>query len=545
MSINQQIALRSTVLKEHVKKYAILGLVISISSIILASFLVSYQLTGEISLWGFVQAQKTNPAIWALDLTPFMFAYWGQAFSYELASKAELIIEDKTRELVTKSGDLESKLKYETNHDNLTNLPNSRLLSQRINQDIQQLQKDENLVVIIVNINDFKEINYKFGSFSANSLLIQFTEKLKSILLEPYMLQAYMGMNMVARLQGAGFAFLIPRLHKEHQLETIITNILEETSVGFMIDGNSIELSTIAGVAIYPQHGKNDEELLHHASLSLLHAVKKNQAYAVYEPSMSRIYQTKMVLLKELHKAIDNDEIKLLYQPIIELSTGKIVGAEAITYFEEEKYGLITSDKMMPLIEGTGLMKTVTLFTLKHAIKQLALWRQVNPHIHLRVGILDSTETELPNKIAALLKEHDLPPSCLKIELTEKVCLSDQTHSINVLQQLSELGIDIAISDFGSGYSSFIYLSNFPIDEIKIDPSFTRHMMEDKKKHQIVKAIVKLAGAMDLAVFADGIQNEIILNELKRLGCLYGQGPYFYDAINVESFVKLLHEDKE
>lgn len=321
MSINQQIALRSTVLKEHVKKYAILGLVISISSIILASFLVSYQLTGEISLWGFVQAQKTNPAIWALDLTPFMFAYWGQAFSYELASKAELIIEDKTRELVTKSGDLESKLKYETNHDNLTNLPNSRLLSQRINQDIQQLQKDENLVVIIVNINDFKEINYKFGSFSANSLLIQFTEKLKSILLEPYMLQAYMGMNMVARLQGAGFAFLIPRLHKEHQLETIITNILEETSVGFMIDGNSIELSTIAGVAIYPQHGKNDEELLHHASLSLLHAVKKNQAYAVYESSMSRIYQTKMVLLKELHKAIDNDEIKLLYQPIIELST--------------------------------------------------------------------------------------------------------------------------------------------------------------------------------------------------------------------------------
>lgn len=221
------------------------------------------------------------------------------------------------------------------------------------------------------------------------------------------------------------------------------------------------------------------------------------------------------------------------------------MGAEAITYFEEEKYGLITSDKMMPLIEGTGLMKTVTLFTLKHAIKQLALWRQVNPHIHLRVGILDSTETELPNKIAALLKEHDLPPSCLKIELTEKVCLSDQTHSINVLQQLSELGIDIAISDFGSGYSSFIYLSNFPIDEIKIDPSFTRHMMEDKKKHQIVKAIVKLAGAMDLAVFADGIQNEIILNELKRLGCLYGQGPYFYDAINVESFAKLLHGDKE
>ena len=170
MRIQQPFHVKSAVLKDHVNKYAFVGLAISISSIILATLFASYQKTDFIDIAGIIASQKTNPALWVLDLTPLIFTYWGQLFCYELASKMESLLEDKTRELLNKSSDLESKLHYETFHDHLTNLPNQRLLSQRITQGIQQVSKGEELAVIILHINSFKGINAKYGSFNANSL---------------------------------------------------------------------------------------------------------------------------------------------------------------------------------------------------------------------------------------------------------------------------------------------------------------------------------------------------------------------------------------
>ncbi|WP_133128984.1 putative bifunctional diguanylate cyclase/phosphodiesterase [Legionella nagasakiensis] len=544
MNIKQQLAIRSAVLKEHINKYAILGLIISIGSIIFASLLVSYQQTGTISLVGFMAAQATNPAIWALDLTPFIFAYWGQSFCYELANKAELIIADKTREIASKSDDLESKLKYESHHDSLTNLPNNRLLSKRINQGIQQIHPGEELALIVLKIDKFKEVNYNFGSFSANSLLIQFSEKLKSILLEPYMLQAYMGMNMVARIQGAEFAILIPRLKKEHQFDKIINNIIQETSVSFMIDGNAIEVTTTAGIVFYPQHGDNDEELIHHATLGLLDAEKEHKSYAVYQVSMEKNYTTKRIILKELRSAIEQEEISILYQPIVELATGKISGSEAGIHFDNVQYGNFDVERLVPLVGGTLLVQNLTVFTLKHVISQLMSWHQAGHRIYIQVNLFNVTDMELPRILQNLLKEHDLSPDYLKIALTEQACLSDQKRSIEVLRQLSELGVKIAISDFASGYSSFVYLANFPISEIKIDKSFIINMMKDEKRYHLVEAIINLAKVMNLNVVADGIFDDNTLNELKKLGCPYGQGMYFSTPVSADHFSQLLSTPK-
>lgn len=540
MGIKQHLTIRSSVLKGHVNKYAILGLIISISSIIVATILVSYQMTGGISLSGLIHAQTSNPAIWALDLTPFMFAYWGQSFCYELASKTELIIEDKTRELVDKRGDLEQKLQYESNHDSLTNLPNIRLLSKRINQGIQQLKKGEMLAVIILNINNFKDVNYTYGNFSANSLLLQFSETLKSLLLEPYMLQSYMGMNMIARLQAAEFAVLIPRLRKDHNLEQIVANIIDGTSKTFMIDGNNINISTTAGVAVYPEHGSNDEELIHHATLCLLHAEKEEQRYAMYKPSMDKGYKTKGIMLKEISSAIDHEEIETLYQPVIQLNNENIVGAEAVIHISSEKYGVFNAEKLIPLVEGTSLVKKLTEFTLRKATEQLVLWHGINQKIFIRVHLFNATDMELPGFIEDLLKRHNMSASYLRVELTEKACLSDQTRSVNFLNKLAEMGIKIAISDFGSGYSSFVYLTNFPIHGLKIDKSFTMNMMKDEKKRKLVHAITRLADAMNLEVFAEGIADKNTLSELKQLGCKYGEGPYFSQPVSAESFTSAL-----
>lgn len=540
MGIKQRLAVRSEVLKDSVNKYAIIGLGISILSIIIASVFASYQQTGSIDFAGIIHAQKTNPALWALDLTPFMFAYWGQLFCYEMASTMETIIEDKTRELLNKSSDLELKLQYETNHDHLTNLPNQRLLSQRIMQGIQQLNEGEELAVILLHINFFKDINFKYGSFNGNSLLVQFAEKLKTVLLEPYLLQAYMGMNMVARVQGAEFALLIPRLKKEHRLDDLLIKILASTSASFMIDGNSINITTTAGIALYPLHGKDDLSLIRHASISLFHAEKEGVSYAMYEPAMDKNMQTDRVKLKELSSAIDNEKMGLLYQPEIELKTENIIGFEAVVHLDDAKYGVIYADELLPIIEGTVLVRKLTNLMIKTAVKQLASWKKIKQKIYVTVNLFDATDMELPSLVEALLKENDIPPEYLKLALTEKACLSDQTRSIIVLKELADLGVKLVISDFCSGYTSFIYLTNFPISELKMDKSFIMNMSTDKKKMSIVKTVLKVAEAMGLVIFADGIVDKNSLEELIKLGYEYGQAPYLTPAVLADKVPALL-----
>lgn len=540
MRIKQTFQIRSDVLKDHVSKYALVGLAISITSIIIATLFASYQQTDSIDIAGILSSQKSNPALWVLDLTPLIFTYWGQLFCYELASKMESMLEDKTRELLNKSSELESKLHYETNHDHLTNLPNQRLLSQRINEGIHQLNKGEELAVIVLHINSFKEINSKYGSFNANSILIQFAEKLKTILLTPYLLQAYMGMNMAARLQGAEFALLIPRLRKEHHFEDLLTKLLVSTSANFMVDGNSINITTTAGIAVCPAHGKDDVALLRHATSSLFYAEKEGLSHAIYTSKIDLTEDAEHLQSKELKTAIDEESINIIYQPDLDLKTEKIIGAEAVIRLGQIENGEIITDKLFPLIEGTEYVKKFTTFVLKNAIKQLALWHKDNLNITMTVTLFDATDTELPTMVNGILKENNMPPPYLKLELTEKACLSDQIRSITVLKQLADLGVKIAISDFCSGYTSFVYLTNFPISEVKLDKSFMINMMSDQKKMNIVRAVYQMGMSMNLVVFADGIVDKNTMQELKKIGYQYGQAPYFYPAVSADEFSGLL-----
>lgn len=540
MAIKKHLVVRSEVLKDHVNRYAILGLIISILSILIATILVSYKMTGYINVHGMILAQKSNPALWALDLSPFLYAYWGQSFCYELVSTVETMIEDKTRELVNKSSDLELKLQHETNHDYLTGLPNQRLFVERIKQGIKQIGKGEELAVIILHINGFKEINYKHGRFNANSLLVQFAEKLKSILLESFLLQAYMGMNMVARLQGAEFAILIPRLRKEHQLETILTNLLAATATNFMIDGNTVSVTTTLGIALYPTHGETDTSLMHHASSALFYAEAEGLSYAIYHASIGKKIQENDGKLKEINEAIDRQEIDIWYQPYFELKTEKIIGAESFVHFDNSDNGAMNVEQLLSLIEGTTLIRKLTARMLENAVEQLSSWHEAGHNISITVNLLDATDLDLPEYIESLLKESTFPPEYLKLALTERACLSDQARSSTVLKKLSDLGVKIMISDFCSGYSSFIYLTNFPISEIRIDESFVQNMMTDEKKLNIVAAAIKLAEAMNLIVLAGGVADENTMKKIKQLGCLYAQGSYFSPAVTAEQVTGLL-----
>jgi diguanylate cyclase len=544
MNIKNNITPSSIILKRHVNRYTFLGLAIALSSILIASLVVSYQMTGEVSLAGFILAQKSNPAIWILNLTPFMFGYWGQAFCEGLVDRAQSFLGDKTKEFQNISNDLEFKLKYESNHDSLTKLPNARMFTEQIEHDIEQLGNQGQLAVIVIKINDFQNIAYNFGNFNANTVLVQFAEKLKGILIDPYMLQVSLGINIVARLHSDEFALLLPRLKKDLNADELLSSLLKLITANLMIDGININITTTSGMAIYPAHGEDAEALLHNANIAVHHARKQGRPYTLYNTEMEEDFTQNKIMLNELKRSIENNDLEIYYQPLVELASGKIVGAESLVRFEHPVYGILSAEKFIPLVEGTSLIHLLTAFMLKGVIKQIASWHEAGYMLSASVNlsVKDASDRELPGFIDKLLRDYEVAPEFLKLEFTERACLTDQATTKEVLEQLSTMGIKLSIDDFCSGYSSFIYLTNYPIDDIKIEKSYVLKMTKDPKKAKIVEAIIKLAQTLGLEAMADGIADEATLEQLKKLGCTYGQGFHFSRAVTPTDFKRLLTE---
>lgn len=542
MNIKNNLTPSTIILKSHVNRYTFLGLAIAIGSILIASLIVSYQLTGQVNLAGFIEAQKSNPAIWILNLTPFMFVYWGQAFCEGLVNRAQSLIGDQTKEFLNISGNLELKLKYESDHDNLTNLPNSRMLSDQITRAIKQLGSQGKLAVIVIKVNDLNSINYNFGTFNANKLLKEFANKLKAILVNPYLLEVSLGINMVARLYSNEFAFLLPGLKKDFNADEFAATLLQLVPSNFIIDGININCSTAVGIALYPLHGTEDSVLINNASIAVYHAIKEDRPYTIYSSEMEDDLMQNRIMINELKRSIEQNELEIYYQPIIELATGTIVGAESLVRFEHSQYGLLSAEKFIPLVEGTSLIHDLTAFMLREVIKQISSWHNEGYRLSVSVNlsVKDTSDRELPDLINKLLSDYKLAPEFLRLEFTERACLTEQAVAKEVLQQMANIGIKLAINDFCSGYSSFIYLTNYPINDVKIEKSYVLKMTHDPQKIKIVEAIIKLADTLDLKTIAVGVSDPYSLAKLKELGCLYGQGALFSGAVNAVDFKKLL-----
>ncbi|HAU0472637.1 TPA: EAL domain-containing protein, partial [Legionella pneumophila] len=371
-----------------------------------------------------------------------------------------------------------------------------------------------------------------------NNIVKQFAEKLKSVLIDPYMLKASLGINMVARLQSDEFAILMPRLKKDLEINELLIHLLTLLNSNLMVDGININLATTVGAAIYPIHGEEDDVLLNHAIIAVYQARKENKSYAIYSPEMEEDLINNRIVMNELQRSIENKDLKIYYQPIVELANGQIVGAESSARFEHPELGLLSAEKFMPLIEGTSLIHNLTTLMLKEVIKQLAAWHDAGHKIFVSANL--SVNRGLPDLIEKLLNDYEIAPQFLKLEFTERTCLAEQMVTSEVFERLSTMGIKLCIDDFCSENSSFIYLTDFPIENIKVEKSFVLKIAKDAKKAKIVEAIVKLAQTLGWEPLADGIADQNALEKLRDLGCLYGQGLYFSRAVNVAEFTSLL-----
>lgn len=525
------------ILKSKVGKFAYLGLIISLTAIAIATLAVGYQLDGKITLDGLIKAQRTNVALWMLDITPLLFMFWGQSISSVMSYTASAMVMDQTHELRLQTSELASRSEHDSSHDLLTDLPNRMLFVDRLNQSITSLKgKKGSIAVITININNFKDLNSGFGNYNADRLLKQFAQRLKATVED----------NMtVARFSGDDFAILCPNIEKQEQVYLLTKKVQKAVAIHFALEDVIIDITATAGIAFYPTHGKDADTLLQRANLAIYNAKQAGKEFAVYSPSMDKASPNRLILMSELKKALDGEQLLLHYQPKVDIKTGKILGCEALLRWEHPTFGMMNAEKFIPVAERTGLIKTLSLYVLKEAIEQASRWHSkgLNTEISINLSPVDIIDIELPYTIESLLNVYDLPARYISIELIESTNLSDQSRAVEVINRLASLGIKISIDDFGTGYSSFVYLTSLPISEIKIDKSFILTINENDKKQDIVHAIIKLASALKINVVAEGVEKLSHAKTLLELNCPVGQGYYFCEPLNAAEFEALIKEN--
>ena len=388
--------------------------------------------------------------------------------------------------------------------------------------------------LLLININHFRRFNINKGYQAADTLLTAFSSRLEAL----SRVQDY-----VARVGNSEFAMILPEVHNEGHASLAAIKILGNLKEPFNLDNEKIPTTADIGIVLFPDHAEDTENLFKKAELALSDARKNNQSYAIYSSATKTIGSNDWNLESELQRAIDKDQFELYFQPQVFLNSGQVFGAEALIRWENGDKGFIRPDIFIPVAEHSGQIYDITHWTINAALWLIKNWpKTVKP---LKVAVNISTrmlnEPEFVEFIVSAVKIYDAEYDRLTLEITESALVEDMSTSFNILDELKSLGINISIDDFGTGYSSMAYFKNIPANELKIDQSFIRYMLENPMDQHIVKTIIQMAKGFDLTVVAEGIEDKETFDELKRLGCDIAQGYHLAKPMPQDSFLKWLN----
>lgn len=405
-------------------------------------------------------------------------------------------------------------------NDELTGLSNRLAFNQGVNKAIaKHADSQKKLSVIVINIHRFKPINQTLGRDFGDDLLRHVGQVLKQHVLSEQ--------DMVARLDADEFAVLLQ--HTDQAKATRYADKIQQVfEQPVSVQGQAIDVRTGIGIALYPDHGVDEEALLNHAETALQESRAKKSPWIVYNTALEIDQSETLTLISDLKQAIQHDQLLLYIQPKIDITTRRAVGGEALIRWVHPEKGMIFPDQFIPFAEQTGVISDITNWMLLRACQVLADFQKQGLRLSLAVNLStrDLNNMQLPAQIAHLLSSHGLEAKALKLEITEGSLMQDPERAELVVTKLAAMGLHLAIDDFGTGYSSLAYLRQLPVQELKIDRSFVMFMDKNSGDANIVKSTIDLAHNLGLMVVAEGIENEYVLNQLARLGCNEGQG-YF------------------
>ncbi len=411
--------------------------------------------------------------------------------------------------------------------DSLTGLPNRRLLADQMQRAIDKVADEGARVgLILLDVDRFKDINDTLGHDRGDELLQQVAERLRTALRDD---------DVVARLGGDEFAILLPDVRSVANAERLGRRVRALFTRPFELSDIALHVETSIGVACLPDHAADASSLMRTADIAMYAAKHHRTGVSVYSPDEDDSSPARLVLLGELHQALEArtepgavSQLEMHYQPKIELSSQRVVGLEALIRWRHPTRGLLAPGAFVPLAEQSGLIHRITAFALEESVRQLAIWRTEGRRAPVAVNLSahDVVSPTVVEVIEALLAEHEVEPSLLEVEITETALVADPSRVVPVLERLSRLGVGVAIDDFGTGTTSISQLRDLPVAELKIDRLFVADLGEGGRagSEVVVKAMVDLAHSFGLRVVAEGVEDEQTALTLARLEVDRAQG---------------------
>lgn len=433
----------------------------------------------------------------------------------------------------------EKILHYQATHDCLTDLANRSYILKQLSHSIEVSKRNKTkILVIYVDLDNFKQINDTLGHSVGDQVLIESSKRL---------LASVRKSDTVARLGGDEFLLILPELKSDQQATMLAIKILALFGQPFHLQGQEFFTSTSIGLSIYPQDGENPTDLLKCADMALYRVKDTGRNnFSFYNTKMNVDVVRNVTINRRLRYAIDNNKLEMYYQPLIDLKTGHIIGVEALMRWTDEELGIVPPDEFIVQAERNGLMHLLGEFALTEACQQAAKWQVILP-IQIAVNFSSVQFRDcrgLLSQITSILDESGLPSEKLDIEVTESLLINQSDELSDMLAQLRDLKIQLSIDDFGTGYSALSYLQKYAFSKLKIDKAFVMDIESNEANRSLVTAIIAMAKALNMKVVAEGIEEQQQADILQQLDCEYGQGYLFSKALPADEFENLLIANK-
>jgi len=458
----------------------------------------------------------------------------------ERAEQAERHVEELSRHIAEQERisvqlqESKDHFRHAAFHDALTNLPNRALLAENLKFVIERARQHEDyqFAVLFLDLDRFKNVNDSLGHSIGDQLLITMARRLESCIRE---------VDMVARLGGDEFAILLDGIPNQAEATNMARRIQEKLQAPFNLSGHEVFTTTSIGIALSSTGYDHPENMLRDADTAMYRAKAQGKAcYEVFDKGMHTHAVYLLQMENDLRRAIDREELRVYYQPIVSLDNGQLAGFEALIRWQHPERGFINPADFIPLAEDTGLIVPLGLWILKRACQQLCKWQWQSPanralFMSVNLSGKQVAEPELVGQIRDILEETHVDAKHLKLEITESAVMENAEMAARLLNRLKALGVQLSIDDFGTGYSSLSYLHRFPVNTLKIDRSFVGRIGEAAENIEIVRTVISLAENMGMEVVAEGVETLSQLTQLRKLKCQYGQGYLFSRPVDADS----------